>query len=159
MRKKCTAFTLIGLLVILALFSLFFGIYILPQIANEMAMEFPEMINVKIPMLILVELLILLFVSGILIVIYLLKMYIKDNIYNMTFTNLLGILVIMCFLAAISLVAILVWLSSYGGPGPGLAIMLIAAILVLLIISIVIYLIRVVILEASELKAEIELVV
>lgn len=159
MRKKTIAFTLIGLLGILGLLSVFFGLFVLPQLSYQMGLEFPELLNIQLPMLILVEILIILFIVGIIIVVYLLNMYVKDNIYNFKFTNFLAILVGMCIIAAISLIGIFMWLSAYGGPGPGLALMLIAGSLVVLIVSIVIYLIRVIVLEAIELKNEIDLVV
>ena len=55
MRKKTIAFTLIGLLGILGLLSVFFGLFVLPQLSYQMGLEFPELLSIQLPMLILVE--------------------------------------------------------------------------------------------------------
>lgn len=159
MRKKQSAYALMGLLVLVLLFTIMFGLFALPSISFQLADIYPEMSHVRFSILMYTELQLLLFAFGVIIIFRLLNIYLNNELYSPKFESLLKILIALCGIGALSLVILFIWMAKYGGPGPGLALMISAAVIVILCVGAVINLIRNIVLEAKDFKDEIDLTV
>ncbi|MBE0451805.1 MAG: DUF2975 domain-containing protein [Clostridia bacterium] len=138
-----------ALLVLFAIGVVFFGIIILPILAEEMVIMYPELDYAKLPILISTELLLVLLLTGVGIIMYLLVMFDHDDTFSFKFVKGLEILVGMCSIASVGIILIIVYMSSFGGPGPFLSIVMIGTIIVIWIVAAVTLLIRAIIKKPS----------
>lgn len=147
------------LLILFAIGVAFFGVVILPMLAEEMAGYYPELEHAKMPILILCEVLLGMLLIGIGIIMYLLIVFDRGNTFSLKFTKGLEILVGMCVVASLGIVFLLHYLGSYGGPGPGLAIVMVGTAFVIWIVAAVIMLIRSIVKKAMVYKDDYDLTV
>jgi hypothetical protein len=141
-----------ALLVLFATGVVFFGIIILPILAEEMVIMYPELDYAKLPILISTELLLVLLLTGVGIIMYLLVMFDHDDTFSLKFVKGLEILVGMCSIASVGIILIIVYMSSFGGPGPLLSLVMIGTIIVIWIVAAVTLLIRAIIKKPSFIK-------
>lgn len=147
------------LLVLFAIGVIFLGIFILPILAEEMVTMYPELDYAKLPILIATEILLALLLTGIGIIMYLLKMFDHGSTFSLKFTKGLEILVGMCLIASVGIILIIVYMSSFGGPGPLLSLIMIGTTIVIWIVAAVIMLIRAIIKKAIIFKDDYDLTV
>jgi len=147
------------LLVVFAIGVIFFGVYVLPIIAEEMATIHPELDYAKLPILITTEILLALLLTGTGIIMYLLVMFDHGSTFSLKFTKGLEILVGMCFLASVGIILTIIYMRSFGGPGPLLSLIMIGITLVIWIVATVIMLIRAIVKKAITYKDDYDLTV
>lgn len=147
------------LLVLFSIGVLIFGIYVLPTLAGEMAYIYPEVAYVKLPILIGCELLLGLLLIGVGIIMYLLILFDRGNTFSLRFVRGLEILVGMCVIASIGIIALLMYMNTFGGPGPMPAIIMAGCVVVIWIVAAVIMLIRSIVKKAMVYKDDYDLTV
>lgn len=159
MMRKLTSNILKALLFLFSLGVLFFGAYVLPIMADEMAAIYPELEYAKLPILIASELLLVLLISGVGIIMYLLVKFDMGFTFTLKFIRALEVLVAMCVFASIGMMGMFQYLRSFGGPGPLLSFIMIGMIFVLWILAAVIMLIRSIVKESMTYKNDYDLTV
>ena len=147
------------LLVVFSVGVLFFGLYVLPILAGEMHDIYPELEYAKLPILIACELLLLFLLVGIGIIMYLLIMFDRGLTFSVKFIKGLEILVGMCIVASIGIIVLFQFMSTFGGPGPLLALAMIGVTFIIWIVAAVIMLIRAIVKKAIVYKDEYDLTV
>ncbi|WP_170128302.1 DUF2975 domain-containing protein [Alkalibaculum bacchi] len=147
------------LLILFALGAIFLGIYVLPVMAEEMVVIYPELRYTKLPILIICELLLGLLLIGIGIVMYLLKTFDRGKTFSLTFTRGLEVLIGMCIIASMGILFLLKYMNTFGGPGPLLSLIMIGVIFLVWIIAAVIMLIRSIVKKAMIYKDDYDLTV
>lgn len=147
------------LLVLFAIGVILLGVFILPILAEEMVTMYPELDYAKLPILIAVEILLALLLTGIGIIMYLLVMFDQGGTFSLKFAKGLEILVGMCIIASVGIILTIVYMSSFGGPGPLLALIMIGTTIVIWIVAAVIMLIRAIIKKAIIYKDDYDLTV
>lgn len=147
------------LLIVFAIGAIFFGTYILPIIAEQMAVSEPEVGYAKMPILITCQLLIVLLLIGIGIIMYLLVLFDRDCTFTLKFTKGLEVLVIMCIIASIGIMVLLSYTTTFGGPGPLLGLIMVGAIFIIWIVATVIMLIRAIVKKSIIYKNDYDLTV
>ena len=130
------------LLILFAIGAIFFGYYVLPIIAEEMAYIYPELEHAKMSILIACELLLVILLIGIGIIMYLLVVSDRENTFSLKFTKGLEILIGMSIIASIGVILLFYYLSTYGGPGPLLSLVMMGVIFLIWIAAAVMMLIR-----------------
>ena len=148
--------------ILLILFSvgvIFFGAYILPILAQEMAIAEPEIAYAKLPILISSELLLLLLLTGVGVIMYLLVLFDRDCTFTLKFTKGLELLVLMCIVASIGGIGLLWYMTTFGGPGPLLALIMVGAIFIIWIVATVIMLVRAIVKKSIIYKNDYDLTV
>lgn len=151
-----------ALKILLTIFSLgvvFIATYALPIIAEEMIEVYPELINAKVSILIITELLLFLLLLGVGVIFYLLVLFDRNLTFTLKFTRGLEVLVGMCIIAVIGIVILFQYLSLFGGPGPLNALIMIGMIFVILIVAMVIILIRAIVKKTIVYKTDYDLTV
>ena len=159
MNRKLISHGMKVLLGLLMIVSLFFAFFLLPILAEDMAKEWAEIeyaVKVLLPMS---QGMMVVFVLGLVIIIYLLRLFDLNRAYDLNFTKGLTVLAGLCLLAVVGLVMAFVYLSKLGGPGPGPSLVLLGLILVILIVMAVILLVKYIILDAMKYKEEVDLTV
>ena len=139
------------LLLLMLLCILTFGI-LLPVIAEEMALMWPEIAYIKGPMLIMTRTLVFLFMCAIGIIIYMTFDYDRNGAYTPRFLMLLRALALLGFLGSAGVTGVFFYLSRFGGPGPGPGLLMIGGTICILIVSVVLLLIHRIITHALEYK-------
>jgi hypothetical protein len=147
------------LLILFAIGTIFFGAYILPVMAEEMLVAYPELDYAKMPILIICELLLVMLLIGIGIILYLLIIFDQGNTFSQRFTRGMEILIGMCIIASIGLILLLVYMSSFGGPGPLLGIVMTGVVLLTWIVAAVTMLVRTIVKKAMVYKNDYDLTV
>lgn len=147
------------LLVLFAIGVIFLGVFILPILAEEMVTIYPELDYAKLPILITIEILLALLLTGIGIIMYLLMMFDHGSTFSLKFAKGLEILVGMCTIASVGIILTIVYMSSFGGPGPLLSLIMIGTTIVIWIVAAVIMLIRAIIKKAIIYKDDYDLTV
>ena len=130
---------------LLALFAagvIFLGVYILPILADEMVTIYLELDYARMPLLIAAEMLLALLLVGTGLIMYLIVMFDRGSTFSTKFTKGLVLLVGICLIASIGIIFMFVYMNSFGGPGPLLALIMIGIIIVIWIVAAVILLIR-----------------
>ena len=130
------------LLIIFSIGVILGGVYILPILANDVMMEYPELEYAKLPILIMCESLLVLLLAGVGIIMYLLRVFDKGLTFSLKFTKGLEILVGMCVLASIGIIIIFRYIKSLGGPDPITGMVMVGVIFIIWIVAAVIMLIR-----------------
>jgi hypothetical protein len=130
------------LLILFAIGAIFFGAYVLPIIAEEMAYIYPELEHAKMSILIACELLLVILLIGIGIIMYLLVVFDRQNTFSLKVTKGLEILIGMCIIASIGVILLFYYLGTYGGPGPLLSLVMMGVIFLIWIAAAVMMLIR-----------------
>ncbi len=138
---------------------IFSGIVVLPSMANEMAMIYPQLLDAKFTILLISELLLLLLIVGIMIIMYLLSIFDKGDTYTFKFTRGLEILFVLCLIATLGVLILFYYLSAYGGPGPLIALVMAGVTFVILIVATVIMLVRAIVIESITYKTDYDLTV
>lgn len=158
--KISTASNILKILLILfAIGVLFFGSYVLPIMAEEMAISEPEVEYAKLPILIACELLIALLLIGLGNIMYLLLLFDRDATFTLKFTRGLEILVGMCIVASLGTIMLLSYIKTFGGPGPLLGLIMVGVIFIIWIVASVIMLIRAIVKKSIIYKNDYDLTV
>lgn len=147
------------LLILFAIGTIFFGAYILPVMAEEMLVAYPELDYAKMPILIICELLLVMLLIGIGIILYLLIIFDQGNTFSQRFTRGMEILIGMCIIASIGLILLLVYMGSFGGPGLLLGIVMTGVVLLTWIVAAVTMLVRTIVKKAMVYKNDYDLTV
>lgn len=147
------------LLILFAIGAIFFGVYVLPIMSEEMAYIYPELEHAKISMLVACELLLVMLLIGIGIIMYLLVVFDSGNTFSLKFTKGLEGLVGMCIIASIGVILIFYYLRTYGGPSPLLSLIMIGVIFLIWIVAAVMMLIRSIVKKAMIYKGDYDLTV
>lgn len=147
------------LLIVFAIGVIFFGSYVLPLMAEEMAYSEPEVEYAKLPILIACELLLVLLLIGIGNIMYLLVLFDQDLTFTLRFTRGLEVLVGMCILASIGIMILFQYMASFGGPGPLIALIMVGTIFLIWIVATVIMLIRAIVKKSIIYKNDYDLTV
>lgn len=130
------------LLIVFAIGVIFFGVYVLPIMAEQQITYYPELDYAKLPILVICELLLALLLIGVGIIMYLLVMFDRGLTFGSRFIRGVEILVGMCILASIGIIIIFQYMRTFGGPGPLLSLIMIGITFVIWIVAAVIMLIR-----------------
>lgn len=147
------------LLILFAIGAIFFGVYVLPIMAADYVVYYPELEYAKIPILIVCELLLVMLLIGIGIIMYLLVVFDKGNTFSLKFTKGLEILIGMCIIASIGVILLLYYFRTFGGPGPILSLIMIGVIFLIWIVAAVMMLIRSIVKKAMVYKDDYDLTV
>ena len=147
------------LLILFSIGVIFFGAYILPLMAEEMAIAEPEVAYAKLPILITSELLLVLLLSGVGVIMYLLVLFDRDLTFTLRFTRGLEILVGMCIVASIGGIGLLWYMTTFNGPGPLLGLIMVGAIFIIWIVATVIMLVRAIVKKSIIYKNDYDLTV
>lgn len=147
------------LLILFATGAIFFGVYVLPIMAEQSAFYYPELKYAKLPILTSCELLLVMLLIGIGIIMYLLVVFEKGNTFSLKFTKGLEILIGMCIIASIGVILLLYYFQTFGGPGPLLSLIVIGVIFLIWIVAAVIVLIRSIVKKAMVYKDDSDLTV
>ena len=147
------------LLIVFAIGVIFIGVYVLPIMAEEMRALYPELDYAKLPILVTCELLLALLLIGIGIIMYLLIMFDRGLIFGSRFIRGVEILVGMCIVASTGIIIIFLYLRTFGGPGPLLAIIMIGITFIIWIVAAVIMLIRAIVKKAIVYKDDYDMTV
>ena len=148
------------LLIMFAIGVIFLGTYVLPIMAEEMVLYvYPELEYAKLPILVTCELLLVLLLIGIGIIMYLLIVFDLGNTFSLRFTRGLEILFGMCIVASIGIIILFKYLTTFGGPGPLLSLIMIGITFVIWIVAAVIILIRAIVKKAIVYKDDYDLTV
>ena len=148
------------LLIMFAIGVIFLGTYVLPIMAEEMVLYvYPELEYAKLPILVTCELLLVLLLIGIGIIMYLLIVFDLGNTFSLRFTRGLEILFGMCIVASIGIIILFKYLTTFGGPGPLLSLIMIGITFVIWIVAAVIMLIRAIVKKAIVYKDDYDLTV
>lgn len=159
MKRQMASNVLKILLILFGFGVIFFGTYVLPRMANEMSVFYPELEYAKMTVLGISELLLGLLILGIVIIMSLLKKFDQNNTFTFKFTKGLEILVGLCVLASVGLIGLFLFLYWIGGPGPLLSLIMIGLIFIIWIVSAVIMLIRSIVIESMTYKDDYDLTV
>ena len=130
------------LLILFAIGAIFFGISVLPIMAKQNVIYYPELEYVKIPIFIACELLLVILLIGIGIIMYLLVVFDRGNTFSLKIAKGLEILIAMCIIASIGVILLLYYFRTFGGPGPLLSLIMIGVIFLIWIVAAVMILIR-----------------
>ncbi len=158
MRNKLSSHLLKGLIALFILISIFITTYIIPIIVYQSKESFPELEHLALPLQIGAQLMMIMFIFGLILILYLLFLFDKGRVFSIQFTRVLNIISILCFIASIGCVAFFMVLIPYGGPGPG-GFFVIPLILAIVILGLGLALFANVINQAIEYKSENDLTV
>lgn len=147
------------LLIIFALGVIFWGVYVLPIMAEQQASMYPEIEYAKLPILIVCQVLLGLLLVGIGMIIYLLLIFDHGKTFSQTFIRGLEILSVMCIIAAAGVIFLLYFLKSLGGTGPLIGLIMVGVLFIILIVASVIMLIRSIVKKAMIYKDDYDLTV
>ncbi len=147
------------LLIVFAICVIFFGSYVLPRMAENMAEYEPEVEYAKLPILIACELLLLLLLTGVGTIMYLLVLFDRDFTFTSRFTRGLEIVVIMCILASIGIIILFKYMTTFGGPGPLIALIMVGTIFLIWIVATVTMLVRAIVKKSIVYKNDYDLTV
>lgn len=159
MKVNKASNTLKILLIVFGIGVIFFGVYVLPIMAEEMRAIYPELDYAKLPILVTCELLLALLLIGIGIIMYLLIMFDRGLTFGSRFSRGVEILVGMCIVASIGIIILFQYLRSFGGPGPLLALIMIGITIIIWIVAAVIMLIRAIVKKAIVYKVDSDITV
>lgn len=132
---------------------------LLPLLAAEMSITFAEIAYIKTSMMILSETVMLFFVMGLVIILYLLYLFDQGKAFTINFSQKIRWLVALCVVVNIELMVMFVILSAEGGPSPGLFLLLSGAFLCFNVLSAILFFISQLIVEAVRMREEHELTI
>lgn len=158
MKNSFQSHLLKGLITIFIVLSLIGVIFVIPLLTAFGLESYPEMEPVALFLQLGTQLLLALFILGLVLIIYLLILFDKGQVFSHNFTKALNTISILCFVAVIGLMIMIVIVTPYGGPGPSIY-FLIALILTIIIIGLALSMFSKVINQAIEYKLENELTV
>lgn len=147
------------LLIMFSIGAIFFGIYILPILAAEMLYVYPELEYAKMQILVICELLLTLLLFGIAIIMYLLLIFDRGRTFSVKFIRGLEVLGVLCILASMGTIYLYYFMSTFGGPGPLLSLVMIGVIFVIWIVAAVIMLVRSIVKKAIIYKDDYDLTI
>ncbi|NLJ40932.1 MAG: DUF2975 domain-containing protein [Clostridiales bacterium] len=147
------------LLIIFSIGVIFVGVYVLPVLAGEMAMVYPEIEYARLPVLIMCETLLVLLLAGIGIIMYLLRTFDKGFTFSKKFLKGLEVLVWMCIAASIGIIIIYQYITMLGGPDPATGMAMVGVTFIVWIVAAVIMLIRAIVKQAIAYKDDYDLTV
>lgn len=159
MKVNMASHILKVLLVLFAIGGIFTGVFLLPIMAEQNVLYYPELEYAKIPILIGCEILLVMLLIGIGIIMYLLVVFDRGDTFSIKFTRGLEIIIAMSIMASIGVVFLLLFLSSFGGPGPLISLIMLAVILIIWIVGAVIMLVRNIVKKAIVYKNDYDLTV
>ena len=120
---------------------------------------YPELEYAELPILVTCELLLVLLLIGVGIIMYLLMIFDRENTFSLRFVRGLEILVGMCIIASIGIIILFQYITTFGGPGPFLSLIMIAITFIIWIVAAVITLIRAIVKKAIDYKDDYDLTV
>ena len=158
MKKTFISHLSKGFLIIFGLLAIFCA-YSMLEIAKSFAMDSPSIANLQYPLLIYVELLLVLFIIGIITLIKLLFLFDKNQVFSNQFVFNLSLLEKLCLFAATSMVIVFSIVNFLYVPLGLPGIYIFVTFLLIAIVGIAIHLIKLVVMDAMNYKDEIELTV
>lgn len=159
MKTKIESVILRILLLVFGLGTVFVGFYVLPSIAEEMIFTYPALENARRTTLYISQSLLVLLLIGIVVIIYLLRLFDNGLTFSIKFLRGLEVLIIMCLTAFIGMLSLYIYISSFGGPDPLTALTMVSVAIFTLILAAVIMLIRSIVKNAITYKTEYDLTV
>lgn len=147
------------LLIIFAIGVIILGTFILPLMADQQVDYFPELEYAKGSILLGSQALLLLLLFGIGIIMYLIIVFDRGAVFTLKFIRGLEILFVMCIVASLGIIILFKYMTSFGGPGPALALVMLGTIIFIWILGSVIMLIRAIIKNAITYKTDYDLTV
>lgn len=159
MSKKVLSNSLKVLILIIMICSLFGIFYILPRIGKELAREWEEIAYAYSTMLILSESLVAIFIIGLANIIFMLRLFDKNEAYSKIFIKGLNFLAFLCVVASLIIIVMFGYLKTIGGPGPLLGVILMTTILLILVLANVLLLIKAIIKDTIKYKEDSELTI
>lgn len=159
MSTKLISHTVKALLGVLIVFVLLVMFYVLPLSAWQLSIHWSEIAFITIPVLLLAESMMAIFLAGLIIIIYLLWLFDKKQTFTTKFTQKIKILVALSVIVIVELIAIFLILASVGGPGPGESVLIVGAVLCIAILAAVLHLIAHIINEAILIREDNELTI
>lgn len=157
MQVNITSNILKILLILFSIGVIFFGVYVLPSIAEEMSDMYPELAYAKLPILVICELMLVLLLTGIGIILYLLILIDRNLTFSFGFIRWLEILAGMCMTASVGVISLFLYMRTFGGPGPFLSLIMIGITLIVWILAAVIILVRAMVKKAIVSKCNFDL--
>ncbi len=159
MKKQWISHLLKVFIILFILLSIFFIIDVIPLSAQQYAWASPELVHLQIPMLVITESLMVLFVIGLLVILYLLRLYDGDLHFSLKFLKGLRLLIGLCViaLAAIFVTGLIILFNNIAGPGE--AIIIIFSFLLVGTVTSVIALIETIVAKTIEYKNEMDMVI
>lgn len=127
--------------------------------AEQMLYGEPELEYAKLPILIACELLLVLLLIGVGNIMYLLVLFDRDFTFTLKFTRGLEVLVGMCILASIGIIILFQYMTSFGGPGPLISLIMVGTTFLIWIVATVIMLIRAIVKKSIIYKNDYDLTV
>lgn len=158
MKVKVLSNVVKFLISILIFFSFLMVVFVLPIYANQVGDNFPELLYLKTPLLLISQFMMFLFIAGLVVILYLIYLFDQGRTFTKEFTQKVNWLAIMCGVAVLFIVIVFFILAAEGGPGPGY-IWMGAIALIITILAFVLVLISTIINQAIEYKEENELTV
>lgn len=140
------------LLILLLLVCLFVFVLILPLLAAEQVVYYPELAHIEKPMLFITRLLLALFMLAVVLIIGMTFLYEKEGAYTQRFLLLLRILSGLGFAGAAGVIGVFFFLSGFGGPGSALGLLMIGGTICILIVTMVLLLIHRIVSQAMVYK-------
>ncbi len=158
MKKTIVSHIFKGLLLVFGLLAVIL-ITQIPSIASRFAADSPTIASLQYPLLTYLELLLVLFVIGILVLIKLLFLFDRSQVFSNTFVQNLQILEKLCLFASTSMVIIFSMVHFFFVPLglPGFYIFI--TFLLIAIVGIAIHLIKLVVIDAINFKDEVDFTV
>ena len=147
------------LLIVFAIGVIYFGVYVLPFIAEEMRALYPELDYAKLPILVTCELLLALLLIGIGIIMYLLIMFDRGLTFGSRFIRGVEILGGICVSASIGIIILFQYMRTFGGPGPLLSLIMIGITIIIWLVTAVIMLTRAIVKKAIVYKDDYDMTV
>ena len=135
MKTKIESLILKILLSIFALGTIVVSIYILPSIAKEMILIYPILQQAKLTTFYISEFLLVLLLIGIVIIIYLLRLFDNGLTFTPKFLKGLEVLVIMCIIAFVGILSLYAYINRFVDLDPLTALTMISVTIFTLILA------------------------
>lgn len=159
MKKRGISNLLKVFILLFMIFTLAFMSFIWPEVAKQSLGFYPEVGFLYWPLILLSQGLLALFIVGLVIILYLLVLYDRDQHLSHRFVQLLKVLVAFCVIAAIVVSGVFIYFNANQIMSPGAGLLLVVMFLLVAVVGLVILLIKSVIEKTIEYKEEMDMVI
>lgn len=159
MKKKGISNLLKVFILLFMIFTLAFMSFIWPELAKQSLEFYPEVGFLYWPLILLSQGLLALFIVGLVIILYLLVLYDRDQHLSHRFVQLLKVLVAFCVIAVIVVSGVFIYFNANQIMSPGAGLLLVVMFLLVAVVGLVILLIKSVIEKTIEYKEEMDMVI
>lgn len=159
MSKKILSLYLKIIIVFIMFVTLYMMFRLMPLLAEISVMSDPEVIPIIQVILPLAQAGLVLFASGLIIIIYMLRLFDRNEAYSVKFIHAINTLTVLCAPAVGILVFTYIFLAKYGGPGPGLGALLFIATIGIIVLANVLLLIKAIIKDTIKYKEDSDLTI